>query len=272
MGIKSVSDGEGTTVRSVERAVDLLEELMSQAVPIGLVELSERVNLHPSTAHRLLSTLENRRFVYQDDVSKLYSLGPKLLYPAQGGQTSQVLRNFVNPILQEISQATGESTTMAIRSGNHALGIAKATSGRAVDVSMQSGALAPLHCTAVGKSILSHMDTLEVVKILEAEGMAPNTPNTITDLSKLLDELKCVRSQGFAVDNEEWEIGIRCVGVPVFSEDGRVFGAISVSGPAGRITREKAADLAKLIRQSAAKLSARLGYRLERSTSSVEKN
>jgi DNA-binding IclR family transcriptional regulator len=270
MGIKTTSDGEGTTVRSVERAIDLLEELMSQSAPISLAELSERVSLHPSTAHRLLATLESRRFVYQDGVSKLYSLGPKLLYPAQGGQTSQVLRNFVNPILQEISTATGESTTMAIRSGNHALGIAKATSGRAVDVSLQSGALAPLHCTAVGKSILSNLDTLEVVKIIEAEGMSPNTPNTITDLSKLLDELKCVRSQGFAVDNEEWEIGIRCVAVPVFSEDGRVFGAISVSGPAGRITKEKAEDLAGVIRQSAARLSARLGYRLERSASPVD--
>jgi len=272
MGIKTTSDGEGTTVRSVDRAIDLLEELMVQSAPISLAELSERVDLHPSTAHRLLATLESRRFVYQDNVSKLYSLGPKLLYPAQGGQTYQVLRNLVNPILQEISMVTGESTTMAIRSGNHALGIAKATSGRAVDVSIQSGALAPLHCTAVGKAILSNLDTLEVVKIIEAEGMAPTTLNTITDLSKLLEELKCVRSQGYAVDNEEWEVGIRCVGVPVFSEDGRVFGAISVSGPTGRITREKADELAGVIRQSAAKLSARLGYRLERDVSPAEKN
>ena len=264
MGSKSASDGEGTTVRSVDRAIDLLEELMSRAVPIGLVELSERVKLHPSTAYRLLATLENRRFVYQDDVSKLYSLGPKLLYPIQGDQTSQVLRNFVTPILQEISRATGESTTMAIRSGHHALAIAKANSGRAVDVSLQSGALAPLHSTAVGKSILSNLDTLEVVKIIEAEGMVSTTPNTITDLNNLLEELKCSRAQGFAVDNEEWEVGVRCVAVPVFSENGKVFGAISISGPTGRITSEKAIDLAGVIRQSAVRLSAHLGYRLER--------
>jgi DNA-binding IclR family transcriptional regulator len=267
MAIKSSSDGDGNKVRSVERAVDLLEELMAQSSPISLVELSERVKLHPSTAHRILATLELRRFVYQDADTKLYTLGPKLLYPAQSGQPSQALRNFVTPILQEISQTTGESTTMAIRSGNHAMAIAKAASGRSVDVSLQSGALAPLHCTAVGKSILSNLDTLEVVKVIEAEGLAPNTPNTITDVSKLLDELKRVRKQGYSVDNEEWEIGIRCVAVPVFSEDGKVFGAISISGPTGRITKEKAPGLAEKIRKSAAKLSARLGYRLDGSAS-----
>ncbi len=272
MAIKTSSDGDGNTVRSVERAVDLLEELMAQSSPISLVELSERVKLHPSTAHRILATLELRRFVYQDADTRLYTLGPKLLYPAQGGQPSQALRNFVTPILQEISRITNESTTMAIRSGNHAMAIAKAASGRSLDVSLQSGSLAPLHCTAVGKSILSHLEPLDVVKVVEAEGLVPNTPNTITDLSQLLDELKHVREQGYSVDNEEWEVGIRCVAVPVFSEDGKVFGAISVSGPTGRITKEKAAGLAEKIRESAAKLSARLGYRLESSANLAVKH
>jgi DNA-binding IclR family transcriptional regulator len=263
---KSSSDRDGNIVRSVDRAIDLLEELMSEKVSLSLSELSDRTKLPPSTAYRILATMEKRRFVYQDSESKLYTIGPKLMYPTQSGQSSQALINFVTPILQEVSHTTGESASMTIRSGNHAMCIAKAMSGRSVDVSLQSGALAPLHCTAVGKSIMSNLDTIEIVKIVEEEGLKASTPNTITDLGKLLTALDEIRTQGYAIDNEEWEIGIRCVAVPVFSGDGKVFGAISVSGPAGRITPQITASLAEVITLGANKLSIKLGYNLETNT------
>ena len=141
--------------------------------------------------------------------------------------------------------------------------IAKATSGRTVDVSLRSGILVPLHCTAVGKAVLAHLSSSEVQRIIEEEGLIHSTPNTIVDLSKLEEELAEIKQQGYAIDNEEWETGIRCVAVPVFTGKNTVFGAISVSGPAGRLPQDSDCEIAELISEGATKLSIKLGYRPE---------
>lgn len=254
---------DGTTVRSVERAVDLLEVLMSSPRPINLAELSGKVGLHPSTAHRLLATLEKRSFIYQDPVSKVYSPGLKLMYPAPGMQQHHILQNLVTPYLQEISRKTGEGASMAIVSGNHAMVVAKAASGRSVDISMLSGVLVPLHCTGVGKIILAYLDPGEVKRIINQEGLPASTLNTITDFDRLQEELQKIQKQGYAVDNEEWETGIRCVAAPVFSSGKNIFGAISVAAPSGRILPAKYPQFAEVINTNAAKLSAILGFSVE---------
>jgi IclR family acetate operon transcriptional repressor len=231
---------------------------MSISSPISLAELSERVNLHPSTAHRLLATLDKRRFVYQDPVSKLYSPGVKLLYPVPGLRQYHVLVNLVTPSLREIAQQTGEGASMAILSGHHAMVVAKAASDRSVDVSLRDGVLVPLHCTAVGKAILAHLEPVVLRRILHDEGLPPSTPNTIVDVNYLQSALEEIRQRGYSIDNEEWEPGIRCVAVPVFSSVGKIFGAISVSGPSGRLTREQTSRVAGIIQDGVSKLAKKL--------------
>jgi len=258
MAPRNRSSGESTTVRSVERAADLLEVLMSAETPVSLTELSQTVNLHPSTTHRLLATLDKRKFVYQDPNSKLYSPGVKLMYPVPGLRQYYVLVNLVTPILRDIAQATGEGASLAILSGNHAMVVAKAASDRSVDVSLRNGMLVPLHCTAVGKSILAYVSPADLDRILNAEGMPPSTPNTIVDQEQMRVALTEIRQRGHAIDNEEWETGIRCVAVPVFSSRNDIFGAISVSGPAGRMTAENVARIAEIIQVGAKKLSEKL--------------
>lgn len=252
------SSGDGITVRSVERAADLLEVLMSAENPVSLAELSQTVNLHPSTAHRLLATLDKRNFVYQDPSTKLYSPGVKLMYPVPGLRQYYVLVNLVTPILRDIAQASGEGTSLAILSGNHGMVVAKAASDRSVDVSLRNGVLVPLHCTAVGKVILAHLSPQNVRRIFQAEGLPPSTPNTIVDPELMQTELEAIRSQGYALDNEEWETGIRCVAVPVFSAGGEIFGAVSVSGPAGRMTTKTVERIVEVIQVNAQKLTNKL--------------
>jgi len=260
MNRRNKSGGETNTVRSVERAADLLEALMASSSPLSLAELSEQAKLHPSTAHRLLATLDSCDFVYQDSSSKLYSPGVKLMFPAPGLQKYYILRNFASPILNEISGEVGEGASLAIRSGNHAIIIAQATSGRTVDVSLRSGMLIPLHSTGVGKAMLAHLPLIEVDKIITEQGLSPSTPNTIVNKDLLVQELVAVKQRGFATDNEEWETGIRCIAVPVFRSEQLVVGAISVSGPAGRMLQDMDLKIAGSIREGAAKLSAKLGY------------
>lgn len=227
------------TVRSVERAIDLLEILMSTTRSISLTELSDRTNLHPSTAHRLLATLEKKQFVHQDQESKLYSPGSKLmLFLADGSRSFGYLRNQVIPTLQEITEKLGENASFSIRNGHKAMLLAQVSSGRLVDVRIQNSIQAPLHCTAVGKVMLAYLDPIEVNRILGEAGMPPLTPNTITSSDKLEKALSRVRQAGYAADFEEWVEGIRCVAVPVFSGEENVLGAISVSAPASRLSRE----------------------------------
>lgn len=256
---KSVSDTR--TVRAVERALDLLELLMSSQGPMNLAEISEQSNLHPSTAHRLLATLDKRDFVQQDENTKLYELGTKFMFPAVSMQSYQMLRNLAKPILQQIADRSGEGASFSVRSGNHAMPIAKISSGRTLDISLQNGALLPIHATAVGKAILSMLPGNEVRDIIEKEGMAPSTVNTITDFQKLMTILKEARNAGYATDYEEWEIGIRCIAVPVLASDGNVIGAIGVSGPAGRLTPGEMYRIADVIKTGGCMLSEKLGYK-----------
>lgn len=236
----SEKSAEVTTVRSVERAVDLLEIIMSTYEPLSLTELSERANLHPSTAHRLLATLDKKRFVHQNEESKHYSVGAKLnLLMADGSRPYAYLRDQVTPVLQEIAEELGENVSFSIQNGYKAMLLAQTSSGRLISVRIQDAIQAPLHCTAVGKVMLAHLPRAEVRHIIGATGMEALTPHTITDLGVLEEALVRVKKDGYAVDMEEWVEGIRCVAVPVFSHEANVIGAISISVPASRMTKEQ---------------------------------
>lgn len=247
-----------TTVRSVERALDILEILMNQSRPISLREISDRTKLHPSTAHRLLTTLDKRFFVSQDSSTKLYTLGPKFSIPLHGTRSFELIKNLSYPILQRTSEQSGEGASFSVRIGNQALCIAKVSSGRSIDISIQNGAILPMHSTAVGKAILSQLSTEEVEIIINTTGLTPSTSNTITDRKKLLTVLKETRDQGYATDYEEWEIGIRCIASPVKDINGHVIGAISVSGPAGRFSFSEILRLASIVQVNSQLFSQKL--------------
>lgn len=255
----SEKSADVTTVRSVERAVDLLEILMSTYEPLSLTELSDRANLHPSTTYRLLATLDKKRFVHQNEDSKHYSVGAKLnLLMADGSRPYAYLRDQVTPVLQEIAEELGENVSFSIQNGYKAMLLAQTSSGRLVDVRIQDAIQAPLHCTAVGKVMLAHLPLAEVRHVLAAAGMEPLTPHTITDAQVLEEALARVKVQGFAADMEEWVEGIRCVAVPVFSSEKKVIGAISISTPASRMIEPQQQRFVEVITHYAARLAERI--------------
>jgi DNA-binding IclR family transcriptional regulator len=258
MNEESKHAGEITTVRSVERAVNLLEILFSYRQPVSLAELSDRADLHPSTAHRILATLDKKRFVYQDPDSRLYSLGAKLLFPAQQFQFINYIRNQAIPILQEVTHELGETASFSTRNGNQVMLVAQVSSGRLVEVTLQPGVEAPLHCTAIGKVLLAHLEPAEVDEIIKETGLPANTPNTLTEADQLTLALEEARQAGYAVDNEEWVEGIRCMAAPVFFSTEDVLGALSISAPANRFTKEQDSQYAAAMMKYANKLSQRI--------------
>lgn len=248
-------------VQSVERALALLDTLAGERNGLSLTELCERVGLHTSTAYRLLATLAAAGYVRQDRERKTYRLGLHLLHIGEAAKAQCDLRQEAAGCLEALAHRAGELANLVIPSGNRAIYIAQAQagSGHAIRMFTQLGAWVPLHCTAVGKAMLAYWPEEELARLI-AEGLPAHTANTITNPLRLQRELEAVRQQGYAVDDEERELGVRCLASPVWDADGRLVAALSISGPSGRVTPERFAELGAMVRQAAAQLSQRLGY------------
>ncbi|MCL4531881.1 MAG: IclR family transcriptional regulator [Actinobacteria bacterium] len=251
-----------TTVQSVERTLDLLEAL-AETGEVGIAHLSNRVGLHASTVHRLLATLIARGYVRQNTATGRYLLGLKPLDIARGVRAHLDLRMQALPVLQGLMRESGETANLAVQNEQHLVYLEQASSpGWMLRMFVQPGARVPLHSTASGKVLMAHMPEKELRQLLSDYPLLPSASRTIVDRTVLVEELSEVRRQGYATDWGEQEDGVGCVAGPVLDYTGRVIAAISISGPWIRITPERLEQLAPLVLDACAKLSADLGYPL----------
>lgn len=250
------------TVQSIERAVKILEGLAEEREGLGVTELSRLLDLHKSTVHRLLSTLLKLGYVEQNPYTEKYRLGMKLLYLGGAILERMDLKREAHDLLKELSGQVNEAVHLVIPDGNQAVYIDKIDSNGTIRMYSQIGRRAPMHASAVGKAILAFSPKETVERIIEG-GLVQYTPKTITDKDKLLGHLKVIRTQGFAVDDEENEEGIRCVGAPIFDYTGHVIGALSISGPTVTVTPEKLKTLAVRVKEYGDKISRKMGWNIE---------
>ncbi|WP_433330504.1 IclR family transcriptional regulator [Spirillospora sp. CA-294931] len=219
-------------VRSLERAFDLLEHLADGGGEMALSELTEVSGLPMPTIYRLMRTLVNQGYVRQEP-SKRYALGPRLIRLGEGA--SRLLGTWARPALTRLVDEVGETANMAVLEGDEAVYIAQVPSRHSMRMFTEVGRRVKPHCTGVGKALLAQLPEQRVREILARTGMPAHTPNTFTDPDALLDELARVRERGYAVDDGEQEIGVRCVAVPLPGTPALT--AFSVSGPSARMTR-----------------------------------
>lgn len=250
------------TVQSIERALKIIEELAEERDGLGVTELSRRLDLHKSTVHRLLSTLVIFGYVEQNPYTERYRLGMKLLYLGESILERMDLRREAHDLLEELSREVNETVHLVVPDGNSVIYIDKIDSSRTIRMYSQIGRRAPMHASAVGKAILAFYPEDFVRKIAE-EGLEKYTEKTITDPGKLMEHLKTVRIQGFAIDDEENEKGIRCIGAPIFDYSGRVIGALSISGATVTITADKFDFISKKAVEYARSISMKMGWRIE---------
>ncbi|MDD4570209.1 MAG: IclR family transcriptional regulator [Tepidanaerobacteraceae bacterium] len=249
---------QDNTVQSVERAIKILEELAVEREGLGVTELSQRVNLHKSTVHRMLITLLNQGYVEQNAMSEKYRLGIKLLYLGGAILERMDIRHEAHDLLEELSEKVNETVHLVVPDGFRAIYIDKLDSHKTIRMHSQIGRIAPLHASAVGKAILAFADEQFVDEVI-GRGLVKYTPKTITDSQKLLQHLKMIKNRGYAVDDEENEAGIRCIGATVFDYTGKIVGAISVSGPTVTVMSENVEEIAKNVVHCAKKISRRMG-------------
>ncbi len=248
-------------IRTVIHALDLLEQFGSDVEELGVTELSKRLTLHKNNVFRLLATLESRRYIEQNRSTGNYRLGLKNLELGQTMVRQMGLLRQAKPVLETLTAQCRETSYVALLQDSYIVYLDAVESDLPVRVVPRVGARLPAHCTAAGKVHLASMATDELALHLPADELQRYTPNTITDRQDLQRQLMQVAAQGYAIDDEELDVGVRCISAPIRDYTRKVAGALSISGPVMRFTPERIADeLAPLLRSAAAVISTRLGY------------
>jgi IclR family transcriptional regulator, carbohydrate utilization repressor len=256
---KDSTPGEAATptVQVLERAFALLDVLASQPEPMALKDISERTGLHPSTAHRILNDLACGRLVDRPHAGS-YRLGMRLLELGNLVKARLDVRDAAIVPMRELHKITLQPVNLSVRQGDQIVYIERTYSERSgMQVVRAVGGRAPLHLTSVGKLFLAHDDTQRVRAYAARTGLTGHTRNSITDLGRLERELAGVRSNGYARDDEELELGVRCMAAGLFDDQGKLIAGLSVSAPADRLEE----SWLERVRATAEQISAALGYR-----------
>ena len=250
---------EANLSQTVLKALDILECIALADHPLSAAEAAKLCDLSRPTAYRLISTLTSRGYAAQDD-STHYRLGTQALSLSQNVLDSLDLPELAQPYLRQLSDITNETAYLSMLDDGEILYVGKAESSQSVRTHTKIGSRNMLHCTAMGKVILAFLPESEQASLLDGLELPANTATTITDRAALIEHLATVRAREFATDDQESEDGVRCVGAPIFDHAGCVFAAISVSGPAYRLSVPRLIALSSLVMDTAKTISGRLGY------------
>lgn len=253
--------GNSTGVRSVERAINVLEVLASRG-EAGVSEVASAITVHKSTAFRLLSALEGRGLVEQTGRRGKYRLGFGLI-PLAGAVTDRldVVRQG-REVCSRLAAELGETVNVAVLREHYAVNVDQARGSSTVATHNWIGQLTPLHCTSSGKVLLAHLEPGHRAQLLHASGMSALTPYTVTAPERLDLELARVREAGYAIVVEEYELGLNAVAAPVHDRSGRVIAAVSVSGPSYRLDGPRVKQLVDPLLVGTAEISRRMGFRV----------
>lgn len=237
-------------VQSLERAFDLLERMADAGGEVGLSELSSSSGLPLPTIHRLMRTLVACGYVRQQP-NRRYALGPRLI--RLGESSARLLGTWARPHLARLVEETGETANMALLDGDEVVYVAQVPSRHSMRMFTEVGRRVLPHSTGVGKALMAHMADEDVRGLLARTGMPAATDRTLTTPEDFLGALEITRDRGFALDDNEQEIGVRCIAVPI--PDSPTAAAISISGPAGRVTDSATEKIVPLLQGVARELS-----------------
>lgn len=242
-------------IQSLARGLKILELLAKSDDGVGITTLAEELNIDKGSASRLMATLANYSFAEKDPDTRRYKLGPSVVSLSRSLLTKMPLRETAKPFLHQMVRETGECAHLGICSQKRMLYIDQVESPETLRVNAEIGSTAPFHCTALGKALIAWGGAPL------PEELTSFTSRTITDLEALRDNLEQTRKQGYALDDEEYDYGVRCIAAPVFDYRGKVVGAIGISGPTARLTLEKVPMLSASVTSIARKLSDKMSFK-----------
>ena len=241
-------------VSSVEKALAILDCFDLERSELGLAQICRMLATPKSTTLNQLRTLENLGYLFRSGPSGNYRLGYKIMELNYYVHSSQPVVHYAAPILEELKERCGVNVYLTSHVDGRVFYVDCVYQTRRSLAWSDAGKTLPMHCTGCGKAMLSYMPEDEVQAVLDRWGMPSSTEHTITDRALLLDELRLSRERGYAVDNEEESVGVRCVAAAVRTSSGTVAGAVSVSGAAVHMSDETVEEYSRLLINAAAEL------------------
>lgn len=252
------------TVQAVGKALEILEHLSVEGES-GVSDMARALGCQKSTMFRLLNTLKETGYISQDETSEKYALSLKLFKVGSAAVKNLDLNKAALPVVSRLAKMTSETVHLCTLDNDQVLYLHKIESTFALKVTMMSkiGLVTPLYCTGVGKVLLAGQDEDYIQRYLRDIRLVKLTDNTITDPMVLASELQKIRISGFAYDDEEHELGVRCAAAPILDQYGATIAALSVSGPSVRLTDRQMESIRELVKDSAFEISRRMGYSAE---------
>ena len=242
-------------VQSLTRGLSLLEALARAEGGLTLTDLAQRVQLAPSTAHRLLATLEKMGYVYQGGELGRWYIG---LQAFTVGSSFLANRDFVaqsHPYMRRLMEQSGETANLGILDGTDAVFIDQVQCREMMRTIVKLGSRVPLHASGVGKAIFAALPDEQIDAILKVKGLPRITANTITSPETMWASIRVIRQRGWSFDDEEHALATRCVAAPIYNEHAEVLGAISLAGPSSRLPDERIKQLGPLVAHTAEELT-----------------
>jgi IclR family KDG regulon transcriptional repressor len=239
-------------IQSLARGLKILDLLAQAQDGVSITELAERLGVDKGSASRLVATLASYGYAEKDEGTRRYHLGLQVVTVSRSLLTRLPLREVAKPFLRQLMERTGECAHLAVPGQGKVLYIDQVESPATLRVNAQVGTMNPLHCTALGKVLLAFAG------VEPPADLEPFTPHTITNIDRLRENLEQIRLQGYAVDDEEFDPGVRCIAVPVMDFRGKVIASMGISGPASRMTPESLPKLATIVLEVGTALSKRM--------------
>lgn len=265
-GQRPAAAAEGETrgqVQSLIRALSILNAVAEDERGMTLSDIAQKVSLPLSTTHRHLTTMQQERFVRYDTQLGTWLVGVQAFLIGNAFVNSRNTVSMARPFMRELMEASGETVNLAVCEDGQAVYLEQVECQHTMRVFNRPGARVPMYCSAVGKALLAAMPEAEVGKILHKTGLTRLTDNTVVSPAALHAELATTRARGYASDNEEHNVGLRCVAAVICDELAQPIGAISVSGPLVRIGNARFPVLGAMVKDTAAAITAALGGRLK---------
>ena len=246
-------------MKAVEHALQVLISY-SEREELGVTELSNKLGLHKNNVFRLLATLEQMGYIRQNPRTEAYRLGPKIFELSVVFKYQMGLIKVARPYLEDVWSRFNETTYLGILRDIYAIYIDCIETTNTIRVVPRIGKQLPAYATAIGKAQLAYLSSGEIERLFRDRKLVKFTPNTKTDVKEIENELARVKELGYAIDYEEYQLEVRCVGAPIRDYTGRVIAAISVSGPSYRFPDDRLGLMGEMIREVANEISKALGF------------
>jgi len=247
------------SVRAVERALDILQCFSMDTPTLSLTEIAEKVGMHKSTIHRLLATLESKRYIHRDKATGQYKLGFVVFELASIMMHDLDFQHWADAYLQQLALQSGETVDLAILDNNRVVYLQVVESNQRVKIAAAIGEQLPVHCTATGKAFLAYLPEKQVRQIL-AQGNQKYTDKTLNTFEALFQNLQQIRERGFAISEQEYEKDINAVAAPIMDGSGCPMAVIAIVGPSYRMSHDRMLELGETVRETADAIGREVGF------------